>query len=195
MEFVQFIQMYGRMHELMLEPAWVFSNEVVVRTETETATFLWDSADEDSDVVLTRTTTYDAANLKVSSTVWSLSNAPTVSDVETDQTPDSEISLSGTTVLTITGTNFGEEDTDIKVFVYVQPAKNHNGPGPTPGNSRFVIEATITNIDVADQVITASLDLPRVHGAKNAAKGQCELAVQNVKRHLASTPFTALTVV
>jgi hypothetical protein len=195
MNFVEFTKMFGKMHELMIEPAWVFSNEAVARTETETATFLWDSADADSNVVLTRDTEYDAANLPVSSTAWSVTNAPTVTGVTTDQTINTEVSLSGTTVLTITGTNYGAADADLEVYLAVQRRGSVNGPHPgSRADGRILVKATVTAVNVGDTEITASIVLPNQYGGLIAAAGVCEVQVRNVKRHLKSALWTGLTV-
>lgn len=189
--------MFGKMHELMSEPAWVFSNDAVTATETETATFLWDSTDADSDVVLTRTVEYDAVPGKVSSTAFSANN-PTVTGVVTDQATNTNVSLTGTTVLTITGTLFGAEDADLAVYVHVQP-KNRRTRGPLIGREhdrgRYPVRATITNVNVGDTEITASVILPAHFGRREAQAGECEVEVINTKRFLTSSPWSGLTVV
>ena len=198
-----FSQTFGRMVELLLEPAMVLSNEAVSRTETEAATFLWDATDADTNVVLTRDTEYDAAGLVVSHTAWSLSNGPTVSAVVTDQPNNDEVSLSGPTVFTITGTNFGAQDADLEVTLRVTIADTHRGPHPAAAKSgrytdgKAPVKMLITAVNVGDTEITASVDLSeyQIHGHMRAGVGDCEVQVRNTKRRLQSDRFSGLTVV
>lgn len=193
---VEFVKTYGTMLSLMQEPAMVLSNEAVDRTEVETATFLWDPADADSDVTLTRSTEYDVGNLVVSHSAWEVVNAPTVSNVTTDQAVNTEITSSGATTLTITGTNFGAEDADLEVLVYVQPADGNFGPLATGrADGRFPVAATITAVNGADTQITATVVLLNNYGGRVVRPGICEVEVRNTKRFLKSSKFSGLSVV
>lgn len=192
---VEFIKTYGKMLELMQEPAWVWTAHAVDHTDTETATFLWDPADLDSDVVLTREVEKEADETLISATTWSVDNAPTISGVVTNQTVNTEIALSGSTTLTITGTNYGAEDEDIQVIVYTQ--RGDTAYGPAPGNQRdgrLAVEATITAINGGDTQITATIELPAQHGQRVASVGACEVEVRNTKRFLKSAKFSGLSV-
>ena len=199
MDFEQFfIKKTAEMHERMAQPA-IVTGHIGPSTlaAPETATFLWDSTDADSDVVLARTVNYNAALSMMDATVFSANN-PTVTTVTTDQATNTDVSLSGTTVLTITGTLFGAEDADIKVLVHVQPKNRRlNGPllGRGPKRGRYPVEATITAIDMADEIITASLVIPASNGRREAQVGVCEVEVINTKRFLTSSPWSGLTVV
>lgn len=197
-----FTETFGRMANLMQEPAMVFSNEVVARTETETATFLWDTTDADTNVVLTRDTEYDASDLVVSHTAWSLSNGPTISAVTTDQANNDEVGISGVTTFTITGTNYGAADDDLQVLLWVSIADTHRGPHPAAATSKYadgrgLVRATITAVNVGDTEITATIDMSalQVHGHMRPGLGDCLIEVRNSKRKLVSDRFAGLTIV
>src|SRR3990167_8233223 len=128
MNFFEFIQSTSKMHDLLNEPAFAASGANIGVSDhvvTETSTFFWDFDDGDSDVILTRDIDFDADGDTISKTRWTVTNAPTITDVVTDQTDDATVLLVGETELTITGTNFGAADADLEVVVYVQPAKGH----------------------------------------------------------------------
>jgi len=183
------------MATLLAEPSFIaggFGDNNVNATITETKTFLRNSADEDSDVLFTREIEKNAAGDVLSISAWSITNAPTITDVVTDQIDDATIAGLGTTGLTITGTNFGAEDGDIEVYVFVRQKNKIDCIAPTAFKNRIRIPATITNIAVGDNEITAEVTLESLYGY-DPGPGPCEVLVFNNKRLLVSEEF-ALTV-
>lgn len=196
-----FTSTFGQMAALMQEPATVYSNNAVAQTETETKTFLWDVDDEDTDVVLSRTVEYDATPAKVSETAWAVTTAPTISGVVSDNATNTHISLAGETTLTITGTNFGAEDEDLRVFVHAPLTGVGSGPHPVVvrlGNNPLrEVPCVISAVNVGDTEITAVVDFSdfRAHGGAVVTTGACLIEVRNVKRRLRSDRFEGLEVV
>lgn len=191
-----FIKRTLRMSDLLDEPklevAGFGAEDTVV---TDTSTFLWDPDDGNTNVDMTRDRALDVNGNLVRREAWSVSNAPTITGITTDQATNTNVDFSGETVLTISGANYGAEDSDLEVLVYVQPINSPNGPSATNESRRFVVQAAISAVSVGDDEITASVTLPHQHGRKSAAKGQCEVEVRNTKRFLKSEKFTGLTVV
>lgn len=184
------------MKSLLAEPSLVVEGLVdddVAVTVTETKTFLRDSADEDSDVVFTREVEKNADGEILTISKWSISNAPTVTDVVTDQDDDWNVALSGTTEFTITGSNFGAENGDLDVFVFVRQKNKVNCISPTPFGNRIRIPATIVSVSGGDDEIVAQVTLSSLYGY-DPGPGPCEVAVFNHKRLLISEEFP-LTVV
>ncbi len=179
------------MASLLAEPSLIadgFADGNVDTTITETKTFLRDTTDEDSDVVFTRQIEKNADGDILSISTWSIANAPTVTDVSTDQDDDATVARSGTTELTITGSNFGAEDTDIEVYLFVRQRNKVDCIAPTPFKNRIRIPATITSISVGDDAIIAEVTLESLYGY-DPGPGPCEVLVFNHKRLLVSEEF------
>ena len=192
-----FVSTFGTMATLMREPSAVYSTNPVASTQVETRTYLWDVDDSESDVVISRTVEYDAGGLVISTSHWELTNGPTVSNVTTSETDNSTVSMTGETTLTITGTNFGAEDADLRVLVYFRPksAQAHRtSMGTKEGWLTFT--ATISSVNVGDTEITASINVSELRTkGKWADRGDVMVKVANVKRKLISDGFTSLSTV
>lgn len=197
-KFRGFTALTAKMIELLGEPARVYSDNAVDRTEEESATFLWDTSDLASGVVFKRTVEYDAGNLKVSSTAWALDNGIEITDVTTDATNDSVIPKDSLTTLTISGSGFKGEVSDYKVLVWVLPAGAAGATGPmfpSRGKPGIPCEATITSISNDDDEVIATVSLPNLYGGKNARKGPCTVEVIDIRRNLTTEEWVGLTVV
>lgn len=184
------------MLDLLSEPIFSgvgYGDDVVADTITETRTFLRDSSDGDSDVVFAREVTRNAGGDLLSLGAWSLSNAPGVTDITTDQADDATLTLNGPTQLTIAGENFGAEDDDIVVLVFFRQRPNAGMISPTPFRNRLRVEATIDSISAGDDEIVATITPTHICYA-DASLGPCQVQVFNKKRLLRSAEFD-LTVV
>jgi hypothetical protein len=186
-----------QMKALLQEPAIdVAGLGVEVDTATDTATFLWDSTDGDSDVVFERERGFDVNGNLIRQTAWAISNDLTVSGIATNEADPLTVSASGETQLTITGTNYGAQDDDITVILMVQPRVYAGTRNPTRGDNRIVWEASITSINVGDTQIVCTVDLSDQMFPYKVPEvgGDVEVYVYNHKRKLRSAPFS-LTVV
>lgn len=182
---------------LLSEPAFStvgYTDDAVDQTVVETLTFLRNPEDEDSDVLLSRTVELNSAGVTLSRTPYALVNAPLITSVVTDQADDATVARNGTTVLTITGENFGAEDGDILVLLLVPQRTRHDTLTPTRNSNMLTFEATVTEINVGKTEITASVTLASQPRAEVDA-GTASLEVVNTKRFLASGKNLDLTVV
>jgi hypothetical protein len=187
----------AKIQDLLSEPAFStvgFTDDVVDQTVVETLIFLRDPEDEDSDVLLSRTVELNAAEVVLTRSAYALVNAPTITSVVTDQSDDSTIAKNGTTVLTITGENFGAEDADIQVLLLVPQRTRHDTMTPTRNGNMLMFEAAVTEINVGKTEITASVTLASQPRAE-VTTGTARLEVRNTKRALASGQNLDLTVV
>lgn len=184
-----------KMFDLLNEPSLdVAGLGAEATTITDTATFLRDRDDTDTDVVLTRTRGFTAGGDLMREAFWAVSNDPTVSALVSDQTVDTEVTRGVVNTLTVTGTNYGAEDADLEVWLWVMPRKTHLGVHPVNGG-RFPVKCAITAVNGGDTEITATVTLPAEYGGKVAGVGICELEVVNIKRKLTSGRISGLTVV
>jgi len=184
-----FMSFDNDMIALMKEPSFTatgFNDEVTDETIVESKTFLRDRDDEDTDVVFARTIERNADGDVLGITQWECITAPTISDVVTDQSDDSTVGLTGTTELTITGTNFGAEDADLRVILMTSPDRTRS---QVPPQTRHTIVATINSVNVGDTEIVATVSVNDNTYLKESGRGSCWVVVQNTKRLLQSKPF------
>ena len=165
-------------------------------TATDTVTFLWDSDDGDTDVVMERERGFDATGNLIRQEVWSFTNEPTITGIVTDQGINTTVTASGVTELTITGTNYGAQDADISVVLFVQPRVHANSRSPGRGDNRTTWEASDLTISGPKTEIVCNVDLSvQQHPYKvPQIGGTIEVVVYSKKRRFKSAPFT-LTVV
>lgn len=179
------------MKVLLNEPSYAatgVADNIIVETVVESRVFLRDSADEDSDIIFSRTIEMNADRVPLTISSWQIANAPAVTGVTTDQTDDATLSLIAPNTLTIIGENFGAEDTDIDVYVFTRQKVKVGCISPTPFNNRLRLPATVTGISVGDDEITATITFETLYGY-DPAKGPCEVVVFNKKRLLISDEF------
>lgn len=178
------------MTSLLAEPSLStagYADAVVDETIVETRLFLRDPADADSDVLFTREVEKNAGGDILSISAWALANEPTITDVTTDQGDNTTVALSGTTTLTITGSNFGIVSGDIQVHLYVRQKDRIDCITPTPYKNRLRIPAEL--VTVADDEIVATVTLSSLWGY-NPGPGDCEVLVFHTKRLLISDEFS-----
>lgn len=185
------------MAALLGEPSFAaagYSDPVAAETVTEAYTFLRDPEDANSDVVFGRTVEYNAARDVLSKTIWDVTNSPTVSGIVTDQTDNKTVQKSGTSILTITGTNFGAADDDLLVVAYIPQRTRMGMLTPTAFENKLRVEATITSVNVGDTEIVATLTL-QSFAKQEVGTGTVLVEVLNKKRNLRSLFNTELTLV
>lgn len=183
------------MKALLEEPALStdgFTDEVAAETVVETRLFLHDAENEDSDVIFSRTVVRNDARDILSSTVWSVTNAITITGIVSDQDNDETISLTEETELTIAGTNFGATDDDIVVVVKTLQHTDFPYYYTSAHSNMAIFGATLVSVE--DEEIVATVTLTKVPGLKSPIAGACTVQVLNKTRHLASEPY-AFTVV
>lgn len=181
----------GAMRALLNEPSVIatgFDDGNVAVTITESKTFLRNASDPDSDVIFAREIDKNADGDTLSSSVWSVANAPSITDVVTDASDDSVIFMGEETELTIAGENFGAEDADLQVLVFVRQKNRVDELSPTPFGNRIRLQAEISSVSVGDDEIVATITLSPLFGY-SPGLGPCEVQVFNKKRLLVSNEF------
>ena len=189
-----FLNKTFNMDSLLHEPAYSctgLTDAVVDATVVEVKTFQWDHEDADTDVVFERTKTVNADKEVISASFWSVTNAPTITDISTDQSDDATVSLNGLTTLTITGENFGAENTDLQVQVWVNANQSANVSGV---GKRLCFTADVVSVNGPKTELVATLLMTPQYGSRVPAKGPCWIEITNSKRLLKSGSFE-LTVV
>ena len=187
----------AKMADLLAEPEIITVGlGIEDTTATDTATFLRDRTDGDSAVLFTRERAFNAIGLLIREGLWDIGNMPTLTDVTTDQTVDSEVALTGVTELTLAGTTFGVAIGDLEVLVSFPSKSTANGPLPFGKNSSGMhfIKAVITEVTNPDDAvaaeIVATVSLPADFGGRIAQVGSCQVTVKNKKRDMVSLPFS-----
>jgi hypothetical protein len=179
------------MASLLAEPAYTatgINDDTIDQTVIESKVFLRSPGDEDSDVVFARTIEMNASDVPLTISTWAITNAPTITDITTDQDDDATLSLTGPNVLTITGENFGAEDADLEVLIFTRQKVKIGCIAPTPFKNRLRLPATITAVSGGDDEITATITFEPLYGY-DPAVGPCEVVVFNKKRLLVSDEF------
>lgn len=179
---------------LLAEPARTvtgLTDDEVAETTVDTRIFLRDEDDEDSDIIVARTVERNVALDVISETRWDIANNPMITDATTDQDVDTQVLSTGTTVLTITGTDFGADDEDLDVILILRQKATADTCLTSTGNrNRLTFPAAITSVSVGDDEIVASIRLNSQPGrVLLPGTGHCEVQVINHKRGLVSNKF------
>ena len=192
-----FLQALAEAQALLNEPSYIadgLTDDAVAETITETKTFLRNPEEANSNVALSRTVERNASQEIISSSAWAVTTCPIITDIETDQANDETIALDGETVLTITGSNFGEDPADLTVIVRVVQDNKFPHYFVSPNAQMATYVASITSVDGAQEVITASITFSPEQDFRRPTTGRCRVQVLNRLRHLASDPFDLTTV-
>lgn len=171
-------------------------------TVTETYTFERVDGNSASEVIFEREREYDADFQTLSWSKWSVTNTPTIDDIETDQAINTTALANGTTILTITGSNFGAEVEDIQVMVRVVPkvVAGTTVMSRTVDNLATFRADILSGVDTDDAAggaeLTCSLLLEMKHRDIVPTVGtRMQVSVINTLRLLQSSPDNDITLV